>query len=175
MKKIKERLRKILALVKGGVEGEKEAAKFLLNKLLKEYQVKLEDIEEEEVNDYCFKYRSVLERRLMHQIYWSVTSSKDGYFLQSSKEFVCSLTEVQKVIFTDLKEFYLREYRVEKKRMEELFITAFIHKYNIYGKSENKKEEKEEKGGKYSAKELATIEAIMENIKKKSSYRKING
>lgn len=131
MSKIIELGRKIKALADKGVGGEKLNAEKMLQDFIKKHNIKIEDIEGEEMSDYFFKLNTDIERRLFPQIgksirynlklYGEITKKviKD-YGLDGNFMVTCTLSE-----FIELKSklhFYSELYKEEI----EIFFTAFV-------------------------------------------------
>lgn len=65
---IKEKLAKVYELVLRGEQGEKENATQLLNKLLEKYNLPKEYIKELRLQEYNFKYHSILDLLLLQRL-----------------------------------------------------------------------------------------------------------
>lgn len=75
----KERLKKIYNLSLKGVGGEREQAQAILDKLLKKYELSLDDIDDEDTAsyDYELKYHGEEQLRILHQtIYMNIFVDK---------------------------------------------------------------------------------------------------
>lgn len=72
-----ERMKKILALARRGVGGEKVTAEAMLAKLLDKYGMTVEDLEGEQhaIERHWFTYRTEIERKLLVQIVANVLNS----------------------------------------------------------------------------------------------------
>lgn len=66
--KIRERIAKVQALVNGGIDGEKQAAKVQLDKLLKKYNINPAQVDEITKKQYHFKYAKELDKYLFCQL-----------------------------------------------------------------------------------------------------------
>ncbi|EPL7677463.1 hypothetical protein RG089_000598 [Elizabethkingia anophelis] len=66
--KIRERIAKVQALVNGGIDGEKQAAKVQLDKLLKKYNINPAQVDEITKKQYHFKYATELDKSLFSQL-----------------------------------------------------------------------------------------------------------
>lgn len=66
--KIRERIAKVQALVNGGIDGEKQAAKVQLDKLLKKYNINPAQVDEITKKQYYFKYATELDKSLFSQL-----------------------------------------------------------------------------------------------------------
>ncbi len=65
---IKDKISKVLELVKQGVEGEKDAAQNALKRLMKKYDLSDEDLQKIKLTKYFFKYKTKLDMDLFQQI-----------------------------------------------------------------------------------------------------------
>ncbi|RKE90033.1 DUF2786 domain-containing protein [Epilithonimonas arachidiradicis] len=65
---IKDKISKVLELVNQGVDGEKDAAKNALNRLMKKYNLSDEDLANIKMKHYFFKYKTNLDMMLFQQI-----------------------------------------------------------------------------------------------------------
>lgn len=65
---ILDKLRKIKSLAEGGVLGEKSAAEAMLQKMMKKYDIKEEDLDSEEENIYYFQIRGCKCKSLFIQV-----------------------------------------------------------------------------------------------------------
>lgn len=65
---IKDKISKVLELTNRGVEGEKEAAKIALERLMKKYNVSDEELEKIHLKRYVFKYKTQLDINLFVQL-----------------------------------------------------------------------------------------------------------
>jgi len=65
---IRKKIAAIYELVKRGSDGEKQAAKVALDRLMKKYNLDASDIESIELRVYCFKYSSNMDMYLLHTL-----------------------------------------------------------------------------------------------------------
>ena len=77
---IPERLKGVYALALNGVEGEKQSAKKILDKLLEKYNLSIEDIEEEQVEIFAFTYRGKWQKSLLIQIAYKVLDCQPSFY-----------------------------------------------------------------------------------------------
>jgi hypothetical protein len=79
-KKLLRRLQKLLALAERGVGGEKTTAQRMLDNSLAKNNLTIDDILGDETRDHWIKYnKTILHRRLLNQIIYSVCGSIDKY------------------------------------------------------------------------------------------------
>lgn len=135
----KERLKKIYNLSLKGVGGEREQAQAILDKLLKKYELSLDDIDDEDTAsyDYELKYHGEEQLRILHQTIYKVLNSTDEIYdirYTSSGRLCCNrmvvhCTAIQKVEIEFLFDFYKRIWEKDK----EMLMKAFIQKHEIFG------------------------------------------
>lgn len=134
---MKERLKKIYALAMQGVDGEKEQAAAMLEKLIKKYGVSIEKIDEERTEKFEMEFHGEIEKILLSQTVFKVTGSSNnchrmryvssGRLCQTRACVHC--TKGQKIEIELLFDFYKRLFEKEK----EYLLQAFIQKHNIFG------------------------------------------
>ena len=131
MNNIQEKLKKIKALAERGVDGEKEQAQVLYDKLLAKYEISPETIDNtEEIKMIWFKYHGELEKKLLAQVFYKVTGSLE-YWVKTDKRkhllgVYCTEFEVDEILF------YFRFYNEHFKNELDIFISAFMNKNNIF-------------------------------------------
>jgi hypothetical protein len=128
--------KKLRELALHGSDGEREAAQATLDKILKKYDLSLNDIDDEQQMEYRFKYHGEEERRLLRQISNKVFNEKGHvqslYYSSSGRK--CSntvaitCTKAQYIEIEALFDFYKRLYEKEK----ELFFIVFVHKHKLF-------------------------------------------
>ena len=167
-----ERLKKLRALALRGVGGEKEQAEALLAKLSKKYGVSLDELDEEIVREYEFKYSGETQRKLLNQIVYKVTNETGRTF---SYRYIASgracrntlgakCTEAQKIEIEFLFDFYKRLYEKEVAAL----LNAFIQKHELFGQLKEG-----EKGREISAEERAKLYAMMNGLSDESPLLQI--
>lgn len=132
-----ERLKKIRELALRGVGGEREQAAALLEELTKKYGVSCEELDEEIVKEYRFKFCGKIERRLLCQVAYKVRNEPGGvYELRYTRsgrtcrnEVAINCTEAQKLEIDFLFDFYKRLWEQDA----ELFFLAFIQNHRLFG------------------------------------------
>lgn len=167
--------KKLLALAKGGVNGEAENAQMLLNNMLKKYNITIEDIDTEIVRECRY---DILPKHqdLFFAICWEVIPNWTGSYKchphakknsDYSRYIYLNLTIAQEIELTSKFDFYVRDYDrqyaefLEYIRMrKQMFAKSYVQKQNIRihedtdmtGKTSNRK---------YTRKE---IQAMFDNI-----------
>jgi len=136
---IQDKLTKIAALATSGVDGEKDSAMQLLEKLCAKYYVSIEDVlskpEEEELSWYEFRYHLDIQRDLLFQLiykYKDVSNisyrSKNGTKLLEFK-----LTKFQYIIISEAYIYFSKLMKDEFKKIKVDFLAAFCYKHELYG------------------------------------------
>lgn len=170
----KEQLKKLYALALRGVDGEKEQARALLEKLLKKYAMSINDLDEEQIKEYRLTYHGKEQRKLLIQTVYKVlgdTSSLFGLcYSGSGRECRTVLgircTEAQKVEIEFLFDFYTRVWEKERAALLE----AFIQKHGIFGRLKEG-----EKPRELSEKEMAKLQALMRGLSDEQPLKQLEG
>lgn len=172
--KIKDKLRKLLELARQGIGGEKDNAQSVLGKLLKKYNLALEDLDPDcaPIEPFEFSFKDELERNLLHQVMHHVLqSSKLLVRVErgNSKKVCIQITRAQKLEIDMAFDIYRKAF---KKEQERLFI-AFINKNNLRGPGldEKDKEEDAPAPSDISKEDLMAIAAMMMAIKTTHVYK----
>lgn len=130
---IKEKLRKIYRLAEQGVEGEREAAKTQLQALMDKYSLTLEDIVEDERKAYVFQMpKSKDERLIFWQVMFAYLNKTDLSYGRSGLEVWLKLTKTEYIDIKSMQDFYLSEYRKDKREHMEIFAEAFAVKNHLF-------------------------------------------
>lgn len=137
---IKDKIAKVYELVKRGVDGEKEAAKTALDRILKKYNI--EDIDFETLNrrEYRFKYATDLELQLLCQIHeYFLNDSKFKAYrdLRGVRELVIELEYIDFVVVESAYEYFRRHMKKEYNR---LVLTEVKRCRNTRTKTKRRKE-----------------------------------
>ena len=142
--KHKDLLKKLRELSMRGVDGEKENAQKLFDKLSKKYGICEGELNDECINVHKFKYHGEYEERLLVQVivkvlnkvpdFYSYTNNLTGRKKRTVLGAKC--TEAQRIEINFLFDFYNELY---KKEME-YFYSAFIQKHRIFRDIEDDEE-----------------------------------
>jgi hypothetical protein len=129
---IEKKLAKILELAERGVGGERKNAQFILEKLLRKHNLSLKDIAKnhEEKKAYrWFPYKTKYDKRLLFQIYVSITKSKTVKFRQGRgrKEIAFEMTELDLIELEEAYKYYKKLYQKELG----IFFEAFVRKHEL--------------------------------------------
>lgn len=166
-----ELLRKLRALAKRGVGGERQNAQKKIDELMKKYNISDEELEDEAVELYHFKFSGKREEALLTQIMYKVCDKTDNIYnfvygksgRTVRSELGCECTLAQRIEIDFLFEFYKRLY----KREEELFYHAFVQKHHLFGTSGGGKE------NDISLDELMRIAQLMSGLSNETPLRQI--
>jgi len=136
MESIIEKIKKIQALAERGVEGEAQAAKLMLEKILKQYGLTMEDLSNETAKERCFVVKTDLDKAIFIMCGYVVlgkakTRSLCSYRGESHK-FYLELTDYEFVEFSCFFEFHKSNAKKEFTRMRKDFQSAYQFKHNLY-------------------------------------------
>lgn len=159
-----EQIKKVKELAERGVDGEKENAKILLDKLLKKWNISIDELVDVEKIEYKFKYKTDFERRILFQCvakYAPDTKYSKTYLSRTGRPIKNVVgVELSKLEFLDIEastKFYTKLFSKDL----ELFFTAFISKHDIYGESKNSDEKTE---SNLSIEEIESIVNMMRGL-----------
>ena len=158
-----ERLKKLKELALRGVGGEKEQANAILEKLMKKYNISVDELDESIKKIFEFKYNGKREYSILRQISYKVTNEKNNTYIftrGSSGRKIKNLlgiecTEAQKVEIEFLFHFYKRLFEKEVDAL----LRAFIQKHALFGELKEG-----EKGMELSKKELLKMNSLMNGL-----------
>ena len=111
-----EILLKLKELSKKGINGEKENAAKLLEKLMKKYNISEEELNNEEIKDVYINLKNEIEIRLASQILYAFFDNRKLYKLNKFKYYT-ELTSAQEIEFKYMFSIYLEDF----KRQELVF------------------------------------------------------
>jgi hypothetical protein len=164
-----DQLKKVKALVESGVDGERDNAKVLLDKLLKKYKISLDDLVTEETEEYKFKFTNDWEKNILIQCIAKFAPNVKKYsnFLTKKGKIQKNIIaiELTKMQFLDVKsstKYYVSLYKKEL----ELFYIAFVSKHNIF--REKSEEDNEETESTLTPEEMMAIRKMMAGLSDKT-------
>lgn len=128
-----EKIKRVQALAERGVDGEKESAAALLERLMKQYGIEESEIAEERRETAWFRYKTELERKLLIQVIYTVTGKVafgcvGTYTGRSRKKVGVDCTAAERLEIEISFEFYNAAMQKELER----FYSAFLIKNNIF-------------------------------------------
>jgi hypothetical protein len=166
-------MKKILALARRGVGGEKATAEAMLQKLLAKYSMTVADLESEAqpVTRREFKYATEYERRLLAQIVAFVlgTRTPDLWRRRGKKILFAELTALQFAEVDVRYTSYRAALRKELDKATERVFSAFIHS-NDLGVASN---DDDAGASDVDMAELAAIMALMQTMRPIPIHRQI--
>lgn len=172
--KIQEKLKKIKALAEHGVDGEKEGALELYQRLLAKYELTDEDVEEVQISRRWFRYTDELDKKLLTQIFYKVTGSPTFYEkLDKRRRMVstdCTDFEFDQIVF------YYQFYKEHMKSELSKFIAAFLSVNNLFPDETTRcyEESKDiEDTHERSLEEITKIGLMASGMEKKTPYNQI--
>lgn len=133
----KKRLQKLRALAMHGVDGEKDAANAILDKLMEKYGYSMEDLDAENIQEYAIKYKGEQERCLLIQIAYKVMGDTKSLFCyrytcsgrKCGNQLGINCTAAQKEEIEFLFDFHKRLWKQECN----MLLLAYIQKHTLYG------------------------------------------
>lgn len=160
-------LKKLKALADRGVGGEKENAQSMLDKMLKENNLTLEDLEGETVDIHLIKYTDEFQKKFLHQIISSVMGKISTWTHPHYKKQVIFESTVAEYIEIKAKyRFYFRDL-IEQRQ---LFYKAYIQRNELYIK-DSKPEDRELT--QKEMEELLKMSQMMLGIDKKTFHKQL--
>lgn len=160
--KVISKLRKILALARQGVGGEKTNAEAMLTKLMAKHGVTLDDLDDSApVSRWDFPYRSDIEKRLLYQIICATLNqpSVDAYRQRGKRAMRVDMTKAQKMEVDISFSIYRKALSKEIERCWK----AFIYANNIF--STNSRHQDDSTASKTDLAELAAIARMAAGMK----------
>jgi hypothetical protein len=130
---LRERVQKLLALVKRGVGGEAENARRALEKLLKKTGFRLEDMDSEQKDVHFFTYKNEQEAVLLSQILAVVLGREaDIRVNPKRRRFVVLVTVAQGVEIEMFWSVHKKQYAKEQIT----FLKAYVHRHHLFPKDD---------------------------------------
>ena len=160
---VKDKIAKVYELVNKGVQGEKEAAKKALDRLMKKYNLTEIDIKTIHLKEYGFKYSNKMELKLLIQLHkYFLPEKKVSAFRDTwgKKELVLKLEYIDFITMEMAYEYFrrhmnsqfksiclpeinrCRKLKTKNKRRQELqdlFFSQYVLKSKIYNPDQLKK------------------------------------
>lgn len=171
---ITERLKGVYNLALHGVDGEKESAKKLLDKLLKKYNVSINEIEEEQPEVFAFTFHGKWQRKLLIQVAYKVLDCQPTCYnarVGNSKRISPSqigirCTKYQRTEIMFLHDFYCQLWESELDKL----MLAFIYKHDLYGTGELNEDTRSESP---SVEEMMQIQSMIDGLDDRTPLKQI--
>ena len=137
-----EKVKRVQALAERGVDGEKDSAAALLDRLMKQYGISEAEIAEERREIAWFRFKTPLERKLLNQVIYTVTGRipygcVGRYTGRTRKQIGIECTAAERLEIEISFEFYNAALQQELER----FYSAFLMKNDIFPPASKKAEE----------------------------------
>lgn len=129
--RLRDRLRRLLALAERGEAGEKENAGRVLERLLAKHGLTVEDLADDEASTYSITYRTADERQLLVQVICKVMclpSFENRFRNNKVRTFTIQCSRAEYVEIVTSFDVYARALRLEQERL----LHAFIIRNQIY-------------------------------------------
>lgn len=126
-----EIIQKLKALSDRGINGEKENATKLLEKLMKKYGITEEELEQSQTKTVWVTLRNIAEKRICSQILYAYFDDADLWQRRGDRtKYWTELTPAQEIEFKYILSTYIDSFYKE----QDIFIHAFIQKNRIFPK-----------------------------------------
>jgi hypothetical protein len=137
-----EKIRKVQALADRGVDGEKENAARMVERLMAEHDITEEELRDDIIERRWFRYASKdkYARKLMAQVIYTVTG--EGSFWTRGRKAMAGVecTAAQGVEIAAMFEFYYAKFTEDI----DMFYAAFLSKNDIYPSNDIIKDDEED-------------------------------
>lgn len=137
-----EKIKKIKKLAEAGFGGEQEAAKSLLDELMKKYFISEQDLLNEDENVFHFYVKNKIEEKLFIQCLAKVFGSKSKvfnsiyYYANKKKDLYVEMTASQSLLFNEFYYFHLEQFlNYRKSKIEEYeknLYSSYLHVHKIF-------------------------------------------
>ena len=170
---IKRKLKKILALAETGVDGEKLLAKEKLTQLLLDYDLTLEDLQQEKRENRTFK--GITTKKILMLFVYICGKVKNvssvSYYKINRKECIIECTEAEEKEIKNLFKWHKKNMQEEFEKLFDDFFLAYCSKHHLY--SEQKNDEDSEDEEPIDIERLMRIMSLKNNLSDKTYYKSI--
>jgi hypothetical protein len=140
---IQAKVQKLVALVIRGVGGEKDNAERFLRSLCKKHEIEYDDLfrEKEKKIRYYARVADHRERKVFKQVLARYAGIKEIW--GSRKDHTAIGYETTPTLYLEVMgiwEVLKRQYRIERKKMNEGLVNGFIQKHELFRKKEEDEE-----------------------------------
>lgn len=147
METIIEKLMKLAALAERGEYGEAENAKRLLEAQLAKHGLTMEDLVAENRKPRRFHYKTKSEETLLFYVLENYLGSKSeafrtGKINKTAKYCELQITDLEYADLADRVDFYIKLFRLERKRVFENLVYSFCIKQELFDPDHNDDEYK---------------------------------
>jgi hypothetical protein len=146
MESIVEKIKKIQALAERGVSGEAKAAKAALEKLLKKYNLTLEDLSRETVKKRCFVAKNDNEKAVLIMCGFKIVGEERVTKLYSYKgrpnSCYLDLNDYEFIELSQLFDFHKKNINNEFEKVRTDFQRGYQYKHKLYSSSKTANEAK---------------------------------
>jgi hypothetical protein len=166
-----KKIKKLAALASQGLEGEKEAAAMLLDRLMIEYGITDADLEEETTALEWFKYKDDLQKQLLCQVLYMVMGDGKTYKRKDGRGKMMAVycTAAERIEIEIAFDFFNRAMMEELER----FFEAFAIKNHLFPPPDKRKTEPEEK--KLNESDLLKLSCMLKGMERHSLRKMIGG
>lgn len=162
MELIIEKLKKVKELADRGEAGEALVAREKLHILLSKYGLSIEDLEQDQIHSYKFKYVTAAEMDIITQCLSKVLdrpSLQYSYYKDKKKEFFVKMTEWQYIEAKHLIDFHVKQFRKELKAQLKALVSAYVNKHDLFSKTKS-----DQPGREMTPEEMERLIAIYQSL-----------
>ena len=136
MESIIEKLNKIKTLSEQGIDGEAQAAKAALEKILNRYKLTFEDLEDHVKKMRSFAAKEDNDKAVFIMCCYKILGGERLDLIYGSEiypgKLYIELTDYEYAELSEFYDFHKRNYRKEFKQMKTDFKKAYQYKHNLY-------------------------------------------
>ena len=132
--------KKLLALSRQGIGGEKDNAEKFLQRIMKQYEITFEELEGDQVFNFKYSYKTKLHGKFFNQIIASVNNDIDRWKDATNKIYYFECTRFEQVQIMERQRFYWKIYTDEL----DVFYSAFIQAQKLYRTEKSDRDDNEE-------------------------------
>ena len=172
--KVLDKAKKLQALVERGEMGEAKAAKRALENLCDIWGIDIAQLFTEEKKERKFKipYHDPFAQRILFQCYCKVTNQNEINYSHNRYKNVIylELTDAQYIDLSQIFDFYLRQWKKEKKQLMKDMLNAFINKHDLFSAD---KESSKEPITPEKWEEIMRMQQLMNQLENVSYYKQL--
>jgi len=168
-----ERIKKLAVLADQGYGGEKEAASFMLDRLMNKYGITDADLEEETTALEWFRYKDDLQKRLLNQVLYMVLGDRDTYKRKDGRGKLIAVycTAAERLEVEIAYDFFKRAMLEELER----FLEAFIIKNHLYPPPDKQRVNTGEEEQEISEQDMLKLTYMLRGMERHTLRKMIGG
>lgn len=171
-----EKIRKVQALADRGVDGEKENAARMVERLMTEHDITEEELRDDIMERRWFRYNSKdkFAPKLMSQVMYATVGSRDKWSRGRKAMTGMECTAAEEIEIRARFEFYYKSYQEDL----DAFFLAFISKNDIFPTPELVEDDEDDEPCERTVEEQARIDKasnMMRGMEKHDYHKQIGG